>query len=82
MQNQAMQRKLTSRECLDVRALGEEIEPGLYRLDHFIEDVDYADAETETWVWSVGKSKDDGKIYAATDTRFYQNPAYECLWLR
>lgn len=82
MQNLAMQRKLAARECIDIRAIGVEIAPGVFELRDFIEDVDYCDAVNERWVWSIGRHKIDGKIFAAFDARFYMNPDYTCLWLR
>jgi hypothetical protein len=80
--NYAMARKLGTGEAVDVRHLGEEIEPGIFRLHHFIEDVDYCNAQREVWTWSIGRRKTDDAILAATDVRFYENPEFECLWLR
>lgn len=82
MLNKAMERKLASSEALDVLKVGQEIEPGLYLLREFTDGVDYCDAEKEAWIWSIGKHWDTGVIRAATDARFYQDPAWECLWLR
>jgi hypothetical protein len=86
MKNKAMERKLnpTSKiQCLDVRVIGKETDdPLIFELEDFIEDVDYCDKETERWIWSIGRRNADGKIFASIDTRFYQNPEYECLWLR
>jgi len=53
-----------------------------YILDRFIEDVDYCDLKEGVWVWSIGRRRSDGKILATTDSGFYQNPLFECLWLR
>lgn len=33
-------------------------------------------------IWSVGRSKWNGSLWAAFDGRFYQNPDYDCVWLR
>lgn len=92
MLNQAMARKLATGEALDVEhpdlraPIGiVEYGPafvGVYRLQRFVDDVDYCVARTEEWIWSIGKRLEDGAIFASTDTRFYQNPAFECLWLR
>jgi hypothetical protein len=82
MQNLAMQRKLEKLECLDVGEIGLPISPGVYQLSKFTEDADYCDAKHEAWIWSIGKRLSDGQIFAAIDTRFYQHPDYECLWLR
>jgi hypothetical protein len=82
MKNRAMQRKLDAGEAFDVRRVGEEIEPGVFRLVDFILDVDYCDAQNEVWIFSIGEQIRSGEIHAATDTRFYQNPDYKCVWLR
>lgn len=88
MLNLAMARKLAAGEALDVRAIGHPVagQPGLYVLDRFADGKDYCDADTEEWIWSIGRSLGPGEprgvIYAATDGQFYQNPTFECLWLR
>jgi hypothetical protein len=68
--------------CFDVREIGEHIAPGLFKLNKFEEDADYRDKLTDRPVWSIGKSKKTGEIFAALDVRFYENSYYECLWLR
>ena len=55
---------------------------GEYILEAFVDGVDYCDASTESWIWSIGRHKKTGQILAALDGRFYQNEEYECLWLR
>lgn len=82
MDNKSMERKLQNGEALDVRKVGKQIAPGRFQLRRFVEDVDYCDAEKEEWIWSIGKAKSDGAIIASTCTEYYQNPEYECLWLR
>lgn len=82
MLNQAMQRALNEGSCLDVMVIGEEIGPGLYSLREFTEGKDYCDADQEAWIWSIGRNRKTGEIQAATDSRFYQNPDYHCLWIR
>lgn len=82
MLNKAMEQKIKQGDCLDVRKCGVEVAPGLFELHSFNEDVDYADTENEDWIWSVGERLSDGKIFAATNSRFYQDNDYKCLWLR
>jgi hypothetical protein len=90
MLNQAMARKLESGECIDVEKIlapadAADVGPafaGVYRIRSFTDDVDYCVGSREYWIWSIGKRLTDGAIFAATDARFYQNPAFECLWLR
>jgi len=86
MRNKAMANKLLKGKALDVRAEGRENGPGLYELRRFVDGVDYCDAQREAWIWSIGRRRSDGAIFAATDTRFYSGRPnegdYECLWLR
>jgi hypothetical protein len=79
--NQAMRRKLANGEAVDISARPKTPE-GHYMLEEFVEDVDYCDAKTEEWIWSIGKHIETGKIFASTTTFFYQNVAFTCLWLR
>lgn len=80
--NLAMERKLEKGEAVDVTKAGERIAPGVWRLREFVDNVDYCDAEREEWIWSIGRNLATGDIVAATDTRFYLNDEWECLWLR
>lgn len=80
MLNLAMQRKLENERCIDVKDC--EREGDYYVLEEFVDDVDYCDSTTETWIWSIGKRHSDGKILASTQGDLYQNPDFECLWLR
>jgi hypothetical protein len=90
MVNQAMKRKLASGECIDVETVLAPHHPGdtgpafagVFRLRVFTDGVDYCVSSTEQWIWSIGKRASDGAIFAAIDGRFYQNPAFECLFLR
>jgi len=54
MQNQAMQRKLKARQCVDIAACRKTAD-GDYVLDKFHENKDYCDASKEQWVWSIGR---------------------------
>lgn len=55
----------------------------VYVLDNeFVVGADYCDLSEEVWIWSIGRHQKNGHIYAATDTRFYGDPDFECLWLR
>ena len=82
MKNQAMHRKLRTQEAIDVRAVGDEVEPGVFRLREFVDDVDYLDTLTERWIVSIGQRKTDGAYFAATDDRYYHHSEFECVWLR
>jgi hypothetical protein len=56
--NKAMQRMLDAGKALDV-SKARRTAAGDYILDaswgKFMEEVDYCDATTETWIWSIGK---------------------------
>ncbi len=95
MLNKAMERKLKARECLDVKKEGALRKPeelpkswhhgdggNVYELLRFVEGVDYCDGELELWIWSIGRETATGRIYASTDTRFYQADGFDCLFLR
>jgi hypothetical protein len=82
MNNLAMANKLKTGECLDVLKEGVEVVPGLYKLARFVDDVDYCDATREWWIWSIGQHKETGEIFASTNTQFYQEDNYTCLFLR
>lgn len=86
MKNKAMERKFKNHGAIDVRKAATHIEDDdgatLYTLPEYVDNIDYADGESEQWIWSIGRSLETGKIIAATDTRFYKNPYFECLWLR
>lgn len=81
--NHAMARKLAEGEALDVNQVGRPLEDGqTWRLLAFVEGVDYCDAAGARWIWSIGLDRKTGEIVAATDARFYGDPAFVCLWLR
>jgi len=93
MRNRAMAKKLADQEAIDVEkvsvphsledARDQELR-GTFRLKTaaFEDMADYCVRSTEQWIWSIGKRASDGAIFAALDTRFYQNPRFECVWLR
>lgn len=88
MINKRMEEKLASGECIDVNTIGEPVlfEPGgvpvIWELREFHEGKDYCDAYLEKWVWSIGRNKASGKIYAALDVRYSALDQFECIWLR
>jgi len=82
MLNKRMEEALLKGDCIDVRTIGTRMADGSFLLERFVDGKDYADAETERWIFSIGRSEADGKIYAAFDFRFYECPGWECLFLR
>jgi hypothetical protein len=80
-----MKEYLENGSCLDVNAVGvpvEGFEGVAWELKKFLDGYDYCDAKNERWMWSIGQRVTDSRIFAATDTRFYANPMFKCLWLR
>jgi hypothetical protein len=56
---------------------------GAWQIFEFNEDCDYVygvRGDTRP-IWSIGR-RADGCYFAAPDSRFYQNPRFECVWLR
>jgi len=86
VKNNELRKRLLSGEVLDVRELGVEEEPGVFRLNQFVDGHDYADSKTEQWIWSIGRHKNTGEIFAAYDGRYYdpndEDFDYETLWMR
>jgi hypothetical protein len=80
MHNRAMARKLHTHRAIDVSNMPRE--GHYYVLGKVIDGMDYCDAETEQWIWSIGKRYEDGRIVASLKPDLYQNKRYECLWLR
>jgi hypothetical protein len=81
MLNRRMAEKLLASEAIDVSKCPRNSN-GDFILTAFQEDVDYCDAEREEWIWSIGRDRKSGEILASTSGKFYQNPSYECLFLR
>ena len=83
MMNRAMARKLVAGECVDLSEC-ERHGDGSYIVPDNLwqEGIDYCDAKTERWIWSIGVHKETGERRAATDARFYEAPAWKCIWLR
>lgn len=78
--NLAMKRKIATRDAIDVSGFPREGE--FYIIQNFQDGVDYCDLKRAEWIWSIGRRKSDGVVLASTNSRFYQNPLFECLWLR
>jgi hypothetical protein len=80
--NYSMLEKLRTGQAHDVNVIGEEVEEGVWELHNFMDDVDYCDAESEEWICSIGRAKETGVFYAATDARFVDNPDFDLVWVR
>lgn len=84
MPNFSMKRKLDKAEAIDVSIYPKNAD-GDYILDlnaSDIEDIDLCDSKTEQWIWSVGQHLETGQVLASVSAKFYQNPAFKCIWLR
>jgi len=76
----AMHRKVAATDAVDLSK--NKREGDYYVLERFVDDVDYCDLEKTAWIWSIGRRHSDGVILASTSADLYQNPDFECLWLR
>jgi len=80
-----MKRLIENGDAIDVRNIGNEVYPGMYRLGKYVEcgyGFDYCDSVRGVWIYSIGINKRTGNIFASVDTEFYMNSDYECVWLR
>lgn len=90
MLNKAMEKMIADGEAIDISTISDVVigtseKPVTFKLHRHVQDimsVDYCHAPSEYWIWSIGRSKETGAIYAAIDGRYYQNDKYTCLWLR
>lgn len=80
MINQRMREQLEAGRAIDLAKCPRE--GRYYRLAEFVENVDYCDAAQEAWIWSIGRRYSDGTILASRASDLYQNPEFECLFLR
>jgi hypothetical protein len=80
--SRSMREKVHSLEAINVRVVGVEVDPGVFRLSFFDQTADYCDLGTGMWIWSIGRHNASGEILASVDDRFFTDPDYDCLWLR
>jgi len=83
MINKSMEEMLKTGEALDLSKYpknqeGDAILPPTLN----IEGMELCYADTERWVWSVGRNPKTGEVLASTSSKFYEDPSFECLWLR
>lgn len=85
VRNLPMADMLNNGQALDVSVVGEPVrafEGSVWVMRDFIEGKEYCDSQQELWIFSIGRHKVSGLYYAAIDARFYNNPMFECVWLR
>src|SRR5215467_10998757 len=80
LRNKTMERKLNAGICKDVSAC--QRKGDFYVLSAVMPGMDYCNAQTEQWIWSIGRHNKSGEILASHTTNFYQHPRFDCLWLR
>lgn len=78
--NRRMAEKLIARQAVDISDCPRQ--GNYYVLDRVIDGKDYCDAALEAWVWSIGRRISDGVILASLSAELYENPDFDCLWLR
>ncbi len=77
-----MKKEIEDGKVIDVSVIGRQVKPGLYYLGKYLDGgYDYFDTKTGTFIYSIGIDI-EGNIWASSDTLFYMNPDYECIWLR
>lgn len=84
--NNAAKRMLEKSQAIDVADIGIEIEPGVWKLNKFVNSSEYYDSKNNKWIESIGQDKETGETFASYDGRFY-NPTdvhfkYKTIWLR
>ena len=77
----AMEKKVRDGEAVDLSECARN-KSGDFILDTFDDDMDYCVLAAGSWIWSIGRDLKTGSVLASTTGKFYQNPEYECLWLR
>jgi len=60
--NKAMERKLTSGQAIDLSRCPRKGD--FYVLPKVIDGMDYCNAQTEQWIWSIGRHNKSGEILA------------------
>ena len=85
MPNQWMRREIKRGELIDVSRCkrtkaGDYILPKRLVPPQRTEPKDYANVETEGWIWSIGRRGD--LVVASETARFYRRRGWECIWLR
>ncbi len=84
MHNLRMAEKLEDGDAVDVSDWPREgdyyIAPGIP--EDYRRGLDYCVARDEVWIWSIGQRLADGVILVSRQSDLYQNPAFDCLWLR
>jgi hypothetical protein len=78
--NLAMQQAVDDGECVDLSD-ADRVDKD-YVVKNYVDGLDYCVLDRGRWIWSIGRHRETGVVLASTATKFYLDPAYECLWLR
>jgi ribosomal protein S1 len=85
MKNRRMAEKIANGEAVSVHNK-EMTDDGHYVLEEefFLanEDIDFCNAENETWIYAIGRRLTDNVIVASHSIELSSNPLFECLWSR
>lgn len=87
MQNRRMFEQLVAGECLDLNDCvrtpdGDYILDDRHHVNGEYTGTDFCNAETEQWIWSIGRHLETGVVIASHSNWLYQHPEFECVWLR
>ena len=84
--NLTAKKMLEKGHAIDVADIGIETEPGVWKLNKFVNSSEYYDSKNNKWIETIGKDKETGDIFASCDGRFYapNKPdfKYQTIWLR
>lgn len=79
--NYAMQNKVLKGEAIDISRFPT-TDKGDYILPEVIEGKDYCVAQSQEWIWSIGRHVQTGEIHASTSQKLAFDDKYELIWLR
>lgn len=82
LENKWMAQALESGKAVNIRDIAYEMEPGVFRLNRFIDNVDYVDPEGESFIQGMFKELGTDIVYATLDMRYLNDPSYELIWAR
>lgn len=77
-----MRQEMPTQRVIDVRRAGFQIVEGVFRLQRYVPDAVYVDAINNRQVGSIGRNVFDNRIEAAIDSRYSNDPNWDCLFSR
>jgi len=82
MTNIMMQIRIESGDAIDISGFARE---GIYYIiprHKLFADRDYCDPKLESWIWSIGRRKRDGRLLASIAPDLYDHADFDCVWVR